>query len=113
MQKKRVRDKVESVAQINVNGISLPLRADWRCDKINKSYQTGTRRFSFGKAVLIRINLRVEIVRDMVMNGHFKYLRKVAEKGDWSVVANRGAFAFFENRNNCSLFPKCGKILLR
>jgi hypothetical protein len=28
MQKKRVRDKVESLAQIKVNGISLPLRAD-------------------------------------------------------------------------------------
>jgi hypothetical protein len=28
MQKKRVRDKVESVAQIKANGISLPLRAD-------------------------------------------------------------------------------------
>jgi hypothetical protein len=27
-QKKRVRDKVESVAQIKVNGISLPMRAD-------------------------------------------------------------------------------------
>jgi hypothetical protein len=28
MQKKRVRDKVESIAQIKVSGISLPLRAD-------------------------------------------------------------------------------------
>jgi hypothetical protein len=63
--------------------------------------------------VLIRINFRFEIVGDMVMNDHFKYLRKVTEKGYWSVVANRGAFAFFEKRNNCSLFPKCGKILLR
>jgi hypothetical protein len=28
MQEKKVRDKVESVAQIKVNGISLPLWAD-------------------------------------------------------------------------------------
>jgi hypothetical protein len=59
--------------------------------------------------VLIRTNFRFEIVRDMVMNDHFKYLRKVAEKGYWPVVANRGTFAFFENRNNCSLLPEGGK----
>jgi hypothetical protein len=43
--------------------------------------------------MLLRTNFRFEIVRDMVMNDHFKYIREVAEKGYWSVVGNRGAFA--------------------
>jgi hypothetical protein len=40
----------------------------------------------------------------MVMSNKFEYLGKITEKGYWPVIANRGTFAFFENRNDyCSL----------
>jgi hypothetical protein len=46
-------DKVECIAQIKINGISLPLRADERGNKIDVSYQIGDGRFRFREAVLI------------------------------------------------------------
>jgi hypothetical protein len=45
----------------------------------------------------------------MVMNDNFKDFGKVAKKGYRPVVANWGALAFFESRNNSSLLPKGGK----
>jgi hypothetical protein len=41
----------------------------------------------------------------MVMNNIFEYFEKVIEEGYWPVIANRGTFASFENRNNCCLLP--------
>jgi hypothetical protein len=69
------------------------------------SYQIGGGGFRFREAVLMRANFKFQIMRDMIMNHKFEYFRKVVEEGYWSVIANRGTFAFFENRNNCCLLP--------
>jgi hypothetical protein len=41
----------------------------------------------------------------MAMNNKLKYFGKITEKGYWPVIANRGPFVFFGNKNNCCLLP--------
>jgi hypothetical protein len=41
----------------------------------------------------------------MAMKNKLKYFGEIAEKGYWSVIANRGPFALSGNRNNCYVLP--------
>jgi hypothetical protein len=58
------------------------------------SYQISGGGFRFREAVLMRTNFKFQIVRNKIMNNKFEYFGKIVEEGYWSVIANRGTFAF-------------------
>jgi hypothetical protein len=43
----------------------------------------------------MRTNFKFQIVRNMIMNNRFEYFGKIIVEGYWSVIANKGTFAFF------------------
>lgn len=72
MKKQRIWENVEYITQIKVSSISLSLRANYRGDKIDKSYQIGGGRSRFTEAVLIRVHFKSQIMRNMVMSNKLK-----------------------------------------
>jgi hypothetical protein len=58
-------------------------------------------------------NFRLEVMGNMVINNKLKYFRRITQEGYRPIVANRSAFAFFEDRNNYCLLLWGGKTVLR
>jgi hypothetical protein len=53
MKKQGMWDEVERTAEIEINGISLRLRANWTGNKIEISYQICDALFKFSEAMLV------------------------------------------------------------
>jgi hypothetical protein len=85
------------------NSIILTLTMDNRSHKVKKHYQTSKCRFRFGEVMLVEI--KFNIMQNMILNNEFKQCREIIENRNVSIVAHSDMIASFKYMCSSHFLP--------